>query len=94
MTKTKKTVELNIGFSYNCTDESLEYIINLICLKFDIRCIKIPLNLYRKVCDTSYIHSDGLFVCDGRSIMIQTYFQVAWNYEVFVIGNTLLIKGD
>lgn len=89
---TKKTFELNIEFSYDCTNWNLGYIIDLICLKFDISHIRIPLNLYIKLVDTQYINGDGLFVTsEYRCINIYTCFQKSWNYGCIVYNNTLSI---
>lgn len=83
-----------MDFSYDCTNASLGYIIDLICLKFDISYIRIPLNLYVKLVDAKYVNCDGLFMTSKYNrIMVSTYFKKSWNYGCVVYNETLLIFG-
>lgn len=87
MMHTKKTVEI-MEVGYDCDGSFLSYLINLTSMNYDLSLIRMPINLYRKLCLTEYVNSDGYFKSEtGCIICISVFDCKAWNYETFIFDD-------
>lgn len=93
MMYTKKPVEI-MEVGYDCDGSFLSYLINLTSMNYDLSLIRIPINLYRKLCLTEYVNSDGYFKSDNGCIICISVFDCkSWNYDTFIYGNELWFSG-
>lgn len=87
MMHTKKPVEI-MDVQYDCDSSFLSYLINLTSIKYDLSLIRMPISLYRKLCLTEYVNSDGYFKSEtGCIICISVFDCKAWNYETFILDD-------